>query len=112
MDRYNTQLPQVNIQPPKGTDWFSRHHIWGYGFLGLAFLLAVAFIYQMQYGEKPEETQVCIQVVTTARNPQTGETRDFPTPCEVPEGWEMASHFKSNGPESRVDWLSLVWQKN
>ena len=29
----------------------------------------------------------CIQVITPARNPQTGETRDFPTPCDVPEGW-------------------------
>ena len=31
---------------------------------------------------------VCIQVITRAKNPQTGETRDFPTPCDVPEGWE------------------------
>lgn len=31
---------------------------------------------------------VCIQVITRARNPQTGEVRDFPTPCDVPEGWE------------------------
>lgn len=33
---------------------------------------------------KPE---ICIQVITPARNPQTGEIRDFPTPCDVPEGW-------------------------
>jgi hypothetical protein len=30
----------------------------------------------------------CIQVITPARNPQTGEVRDFPTPCDVPAGWE------------------------
>lgn len=30
----------------------------------------------------------CIQVITRARNPQTGEEKDFPTPCDVPEGWE------------------------
>ena len=30
----------------------------------------------------------CIQVITPARNMQTGEVRDFPTPCDVPEGWE------------------------
>lgn len=30
----------------------------------------------------------CIQVIAPARNPQTGEVRDFPTPCDVPEGWE------------------------
>ncbi|MBI4158361.1 MAG: hypothetical protein HY505_01970 [Candidatus Yanofskybacteria bacterium] len=31
--------------------------------------------------------QFCIQVITPARNPQTGEIREFPTPCDVPEGW-------------------------
>ena len=36
---------------------------------------------------EPEPT-VCIQVITPARNLETGETRDFPTPCDVPEGWE------------------------
>ncbi|OGN17931.1 MAG: hypothetical protein A3C88_00950 [Candidatus Yanofskybacteria bacterium RIFCSPHIGHO2_02_FULL_50_12] len=30
---------------------------------------------------------LCTQVITSARNPQTGETREFPTPCDVPEGW-------------------------
>ena len=40
---------------------------------------------------KPEskEDRICIQVITPARNPQTGEVRDFPTPCDVPEGWEV-----------------------
>lgn len=33
------------------------------------------------------EPVVCIQVITPARNPQTGEVIDFPTPCDVPEGW-------------------------
>ena len=32
--------------------------------------------------------EACIQVIAEARNPQTGETRTFPTPCDVPEGWE------------------------
>lgn len=31
----------------------------------------------------------CIQVITPARNLQTGEVKDFPTPCDVPEGWEV-----------------------
>lgn len=31
---------------------------------------------------------ICIQVITPARNPATGEVRDFPTPCDVPDGWE------------------------
>lgn len=30
---------------------------------------------------------MCIQVITEAKNPQTGETREFPTPCDVPEEW-------------------------
>ncbi len=29
----------------------------------------------------------CIQVITPAKNPQTGEVRNFPTPCDVPRGW-------------------------
>ena len=33
------------------------------------------------------ESEICIQVITPARNLQTGEIRDFPTPCDVPEGW-------------------------
>lgn len=32
--------------------------------------------------------RACIQVVTTARHTFTGEIRDFPTPCDVPDGWE------------------------
>ncbi|MRJ03327.1 MAG: hypothetical protein GXO19_07855 [Epsilonproteobacteria bacterium] len=30
---------------------------------------------------------LCIQKITHAYNPKTGEERDFPTPCHVPEGW-------------------------
>lgn len=33
--------------------------------------------------------QVCAQVITPAKNPKTGEVRDFPTPCDVPSGWEL-----------------------
>ena len=36
-----------------------------------------------------ENGGVCAQVITTARNPETGEVRDFPTPCDVPQGWEQ-----------------------
>ncbi len=34
------------------------------------------------------EPEVCIQVITPARNKTTGEEKVFPTPCDVPEGWE------------------------
>lgn len=31
---------------------------------------------------------VCVQVITPAINPRTGERKEFPTPCDVPEGWQ------------------------
>lgn len=34
------------------------------------------------------EYESCIQVIAQAKNPQTGEMRDFPTPCDIPEGWQ------------------------
>ena len=34
-----------------------------------------------------EDSTDCIQVITPAQNPQTGEVREFPTPCDVPQGW-------------------------
>lgn len=38
---------------------------------------------------------VCIQVLTPARNSQTGECKDFPTPCDVPTGWEKVDGCSS-----------------
>lgn len=35
-----------------------------------------------------DDAVFCIQVITPARNPETGEIQEFPTPCDVPEGWE------------------------
>lgn len=35
-----------------------------------------------------DEERVCIQLITYARNKNTGECREFPTPCDVPRGWE------------------------
>lgn len=32
---------------------------------------------------------VCVQVVTSARDPKTGYIKQFPTPCDVPAGWEV-----------------------
>lgn len=34
----------------------------------------------------------CARVVTPAWNPETGELNDFPTPCDVPEGWETVEY--------------------
>jgi hypothetical protein len=31
----------------------------------------------------------CTQVITRAKNNKTGEIKDFPTPCDVPDGWTL-----------------------
>ncbi len=46
---------------------------------------------------------VCIQVITHAYNPATGEEEDFPTPCDVPEGWVVghpSKDYTKKGPYS------------
>lgn len=30
---------------------------------------------------------ICVQTLVFERNPITGETREFATPCQVPYGW-------------------------
>ncbi|MBI4040106.1 hypothetical protein HY389_01995 [Candidatus Daviesbacteria bacterium] len=40
-----------------------------------------------QINNGSEEPSYCIQVITRARDPKTGEIRNFPTPCGVPPGW-------------------------
>lgn len=35
--------------------------------------------------------QFCAQVITPAKNQKTGECKEFPTPCDVPEGWEKVA---------------------
>lgn len=39
--------------------------------------------------QNQSEDKICIQVITPAKNPKTGEIEDFPTPCDVPEGWTI-----------------------
>ncbi len=38
-----------------------------------------------------EPVGACIQVIAEAKNPETDEVRMFPTPCDIPEGWEKVS---------------------
>lgn len=38
------------------------------------------------------EPQICAQVITPARDPQTGTIKEFPTPCDVPNGWEVVQN--------------------
>ncbi len=49
------------------------------------------------------EPEVCIQVITPAKNPRTGECKEFPTPCDVPTGWEKVSACATN--------LKATWQQ-
>lgn len=40
----------------------------------------------------------CIQVITYAKNPQSGVCQSFATPCDVPDGWQNCSLPGSPGP--------------
>lgn len=35
------------------------------------------------------DSELCAQVITSARNPETGDIQEFPTPCDVPKKWEV-----------------------
>ena len=63
--------------------------------LGLAFLLATAFVSNTA-DAKPEcptkrFSGGCIQVITYAINPVTGTCCVYANPCEVPDGWVSSS---------------------
>jgi tetratricopeptide (TPR) repeat protein len=47
--------------------------------------------------EESEKPGVCIQVITPAKNPQTGECKEFSTPCEVPKGWTKVRKCENKG---------------
>jgi hypothetical protein len=39
--------------------------------------------------EVPEaEQKQCIQVIVWGKNPGTGQCKQYPTPCDVPSGWD------------------------
>ena len=41
--------------------------------------------------DEDKKGEFCIQVITPAKNLKTGECKEFPTPCDVPEGWEKVN---------------------
>lgn len=64
-----------------------------YRLLGVAFILLSMFAIdnaRVSADACPRRhfTGVCIQVITYARNPHTGDCCQYPNPCVVPEGWE------------------------
>lgn len=44
----------------------------------------------------------CAQVITYGQNPDTGEWVEYPTPCDVPEGWVSSMNPYENGDDSPV----------
>jgi hypothetical protein len=46
-------------------------------------------VLQSELVNTPPTDEVCIQVITPAQNPVTGEVKEFGTPCAVPVGWEV-----------------------
>ncbi len=52
---------------------------------------------------------VCIQVITPAQNPLTGECREFPTPCDVPPGWHKVDKCSVNivPPVQKVEEIKV-----
>jgi hypothetical protein len=62
-----------------------------YRFLGAAFIL-LSFLSLDNKADaaacpRRHYTGACIQVITYATNPNTGECCVYPNPCVVPEGW-------------------------
>ncbi len=54
------------------------------------------------------DTPVCAQVITHAYNPATGEEGDFPTPCDVPEGWVVGYAPQNYGDEGEHEVLTYT----
>lgn len=65
-------------------------------------ILAAAGVvgYFVTTGPRTEE-EICIQVISPAKHPLTGEVRDFPTPCDVPWWWQkVEGEAVIGGPSS------------
>jgi len=59
------------------------------------FLIKFLFItFLISFGFFCFAKEICIQVITPAKNPLTGECKEFPTPCDVPQGWQKVKSCK------------------
>jgi hypothetical protein len=84
-----------------GRHWLNRHHylMWTMLFLLFAAVLSVVYWWQtdnfrielpgtsISQNQDDQNSGMCVQSIARARNPQTGQTQAFPTPCDVPSGW-------------------------
>lgn len=43
--------------------------------------------FDMDKQDPGRQNRICAQVITPARDPQSGMCKVFPTPCDVPQGW-------------------------
>ena len=82
-----------------------QNKIYAFNDLGLKENEFYQILSTFKFIEPDQSGQPCIQVITPARNLQTGEVKDFPTPCDVPEGWEKiieASSVKLYFPNESI----------
>jgi len=65
-------------------------------FLFITILISFGFFCFAQEKSIPNliKNVICIQVITPAKNPVTGECKEFLTPCDVPQGWQKVKSCK------------------
>lgn len=56
--------------------------------LSIGVLLCISILLYWFFVIKPRGGELCIQVVTDAKHPITGQIKTFASPCEVPIGWQ------------------------
>lgn len=56
----------------------------------------------------PKNDKVCIQVITPAKNSKTGECKDFPTPCDVPAGWDKVDSCGAGSMDTTNNGLTKI----
>lgn len=75
-------------------------------------------IINTQKEKHDEENIICAQVLTPAKNEDTGVCEDFPTPCDVPEGWHVQTDIASCSDENSIslsaerknDMVHIQWE--
>ncbi len=82
----NKMEPQQE-QPPVQALAEHKNHKFLWILVSVFILLTISGLLILKY--QSDNHVSCIGVVTTAKNPQTGEIKTFGTPCEVPKGWAI-----------------------
>ena len=74
-----------------------------------------SFSTELYADELVGEQEVCAQVITSATNPDTGDCMDYPTPCDVPEGWTVVEScskgdvIDESQPQSGMSWGLILF---